>query len=49
MPGRKPIFASLFVDIMTVLRDGLYKIFLEPASPGKRRAKRMKDNKTKNS
>ena len=47
MPGHKPIFASLVVNIITFLRDSLYKVFLEPSAPSKRRAKRMKDNKNK--
>ncbi|WP_421873659.1 hypothetical protein [Marinoscillum sp.] len=47
MPGHKPIFASLVVDLYTFLRDSLYKALLEPASASKRRAKRMKKNKKK--
>ena len=45
MPGHKPIFASLVVNLYTFLRDSLYKAVLEPSAPSKRRAKRMKDNK----
>lgn len=45
MAGRKPIFASLVIDVVTLIRDRFYKIALEPASPAKRRAKRIKKQK----
>jgi len=45
MAGRRPIFASLFVDFYTSLRDLLYLVVLEPASPEKRNAKKKESKK----
>lgn len=45
MPGHKPIFATLIVNLFMFLRDSLYKAVLEPSAPSKRRAKRIKENK----
>ena len=42
MPGRKPIFATLVVDVYTFTRDAMFKLFLEPASHEDRRAKEEK-------
>lgn len=47
MPGRRPIFVTLVGDIVSFLRDVLFKAILEPASPAKRRAKRMKKKPSK--
>ncbi|MFY0607235.1 MAG: hypothetical protein JXR10_10990 [Cyclobacteriaceae bacterium] len=46
MPGRRPIFATLMFDLSTLLRDGLYKALLEPASHADRKKKESK-NKSK--
>ena len=38
MPGRRPIFASLLSNWYYFLRDGLFRLTLEPQAPDIRKA-----------
>jgi len=39
MPGRRPIFATLLSSSYYWLRDGLFKVTLEPEAPEVRKSK----------
>ena len=47
MPGRRPIFVSLVSNWYYFLRDGLFRLTLEPEAPEVRKAKGSKKSETK--